>query len=291
MITQPQPIRLTFPSPSAIAYLLVFHGSRDSRAQTAATVLSELFSQKLQLATEPHFISHALGSAYQPLAAWDRTGDMTTDLPAKCKQLVRTAYLECGPLLLHQQIERLAQELQAAAPSSGVTLQIQILPLFLLRGVHVMQDIPTEVALAQQALGQTVTIDIRPHLGSNTKLCRLLTERMAKFPVEAWILLAHGSRRLEASQSVEVLADRLGAATAYWSVPPSLESRLQELIQLGFRKLAILPFFLFSGSITDAIAQRVEQLSQTYPMLDLSLSSPLEASSELADLLVDLIGS
>jgi len=52
-------------------------------------------------------------------------------------------------------------------------------PLFLLPGVHVIEDIPTEVAIAQQALGQEVKIDLRPYLGTHPGLSCLLANQMA----------------------------------------------------------------------------------------------------------------
>lgn len=206
--------------------------------------------------------------------------------------LVSTAYLECHPLPLHQQIEQFTHTVQAffAIESPGITkpCKLVILPLFLLPGVHVMEDLPQAIVLARQVLGTAIELDLRPTLGSHPGLHRLVTECMATQPVEAWILLAHGSRRLNANQPVEELAERLGAVSAYWSVPPSLESRLQELSQLGIHHIGILPYFLFAGGITDAIAQTVETLSQQFPTLKLHLAPPLAASSELTDLLVDL---
>jgi len=206
--------------------------------------------------------------------------------------LVSTAYLECHPLLLHQQIEQFSDTLMSSfaleSPGSAKPRKLAILPLFLLPGVHVMEDIPHEIALAQQALGEAIELDLRPAIGSHPGLHRLVTECMATQPVEAWILLAHGSRRSNAHKPVEDLAERLGAMFAYWSVPPSLESRLLELSQLGIRSVGILPYFLFAGGITDAIAQTVETFAQQFPTLKLHLAPPLSASSELTDLLVDL---
>lgn len=203
--------------------------------------------------------------------------------------IVSTAYLECGPLSLHQQIEQLGQQLQLLEGSgSSGCFKLRVLPLFLLPGVHVMEDIPAEVAIAQQALGTTVQVEICPYLGAHPRLRRVLTERMSPLPVEAWILLAHGSRRPNANQPIEALAEHLGAIPAYWSVSPGLESRLQELQHLGLRNIAILPYFLFPGATTDAIGQVVAQFSQQFPSLKLHLAKPLDASAELADLMVEL---
>jgi len=150
-----------------------------------------------------------------------------------------------------------------------------------------MVDLPAAIAAVQTSPNQMLTIT--PHLGSHPGLKRLLNECLSPLPMEAWILLAHGSRRSSANQAIEQLALDLGTVTAYWSTAPSLETRIHELAASGLRKIGILPYFLFSGAITDAIAQGVAQLRLTFPNLTLTLAQPLDVKiPELADLLVDL---
>lgn len=197
--------------------------------------------------------------------------------------LVGTACLELAPLPLYRQI----QEFGKKALAAGLN-RLQIVPLFLLPGVHVMEDIPDEVVNAQPFFGSNLRIEIRPHLGVHPGLGRLLATQMTVIETETWILLSHGSRRLDANQPVEALAAQLGAVSAYWSVPPSLETRVKALVDEGYRKIAILPYFLFAGGITDAIAQTVELISQQFPDVELRLTAPIGASAELANLILDL---
>lgn len=267
------------------AYLLVFHGSPDPRPQAAATALAELFRQRIQHIRLPSE-SSKLGGFW----AFDCDSDhpavaIAVDRPPE--PIIGTASLECSPLPLHQQIEQFVDKLQPAVAEGDRPPTLLVLPLFLLAGVHVMEDIPAEIALAQQRLGQTVSIEVCPHLGAHPRLRRILTERMAPIPAEAWILMAHGSRRASANQAIADLADHLGAIPAYWSVPPSLEATLDELRRLQFRTIGILPYFLFAGGITDAIAKTVQALTQQFPALNLQLANPIDASPELADLLID----
>lgn len=198
--------------------------------------------------------------------------------------LVGTATLELADIPLHEQIRQFA----SVALADGCN-QLQVLPLFLLPGVHVREDIPAEVALAQESLGKAVTIAQRPHLGDHPGLGRLLAMQWATVNADAKILLSHGSRRTGGNEPVEGMAKQLGAVAAYWSVPPSLEEQVQRLALAGHRRIAILPYFLFSGGITDAIARRVTQLQVQFPNLQLSLGEPIGASAELATLIVDLI--
>ena len=234
------------------AYLLVSHGSRDPRPQIAMQHLAELVQKKFQ--------------------------DKGMASP------VGTAYLELSSEPLHEQINQFALHL-GASHCTGV----RILPIFLLSGVHVMEDIPAEIALSQQILGQDMMISLQPYLGSHTSLCRLLIEQMVVRDVEAWIILSHGSRRQQALEPVEALAQKLEAVTAYWSVPPSLESRVEELVTVGYKKIGILTYFLFAGGITDAIARKQEELKLQFPGVSFHLSEPLGATPELAEVIWDLM--
>ncbi|MBE9003541.1 sirohydrochlorin chelatase [Fortiea sp. LEGE XX443] len=235
------------------AYLLVSHGSRDPRPEIALQQLKELIDKKQQ--------------------------SYSSD-----KKLVGLAYLETRPEALHVQIKEFAHSAVVAGCNSLI-----IIPLFLLPGVHVMQEIPEEVALAQQAMGRDMIIELQPHLGSHLGLTMLFAKQMTAIPTDRWILLAHGSRRSGFQQPVEAMAVNLGAVVAYWSVSPSLESQVEELVAAGQEKIAILPYFLFAGGITDAIAQRTEALKLKFPAVTFQLAQPLGASAELADLIWDLM--
>lgn len=259
------------------AYLLVSHGSRDPRPQIAMEQLAAVISQR-QTARDTSSRNTLEGRLSQSSASSRLLA------PPMCESLVGTACLELSPMPLHEQIK----EFGARALATGYN-RIQVVPLFLLPGVHVMEDIPGEVAIAQQILGQELQIDLRPHLGTHPGLRRTLANSMATTTADSWILLAHGSRRTGSKQLVEAMAKQLVAVEAYWSVPPRLESRVKELVSAGARQIGILPYFLFAGGITDAIAQEVEQLSVQFPDVNLLLAEPLGVSAELADLIWDLM--
>lgn len=280
------------------AYLLTTHGSRDPRPQQAMEQLAErvrcvlrtqeaIGKQPLDTSQGPSIRIHDL--SFHVHRGWQRCevqspAKVTTVANNAGYPLVGTATLELADIPLHEQIRQFA----SLALADGCN-QLQVLPLFLLPGVHVREDIPTEVALAQECLGKAVMIAQRPHLGVHPDLGRLLAMQWATVNADAKILLSHGSRRTGGNEPVAVIAKQLGAVAAYWSVPPSLEEQIQRLALVGHKQIAILPYFLFSGGITDAIAHRVSELQAQFPNLQLSLSEPIGASAELATLIVDLI--
>lgn len=203
----------------------------------------------------------------------------TTAVLDKARPLVGTATLELS-LPLHQSIERFAQQAQG----QGIG-QVKILPLFLLPGVHVQEDIPREVTQAQPLVD--AKLELCPYLGSQPGLLNLLAQQLDP-AIEARILLSHGSRRPRSKILVENLACQLRAVTAYWSVAPSLQHQIQALATAGHRHIAILPYFLFAGGITEAIAQQVHVTQQNSPNVKLHLGQPLGTTAELANLIVEM---
>jgi len=221
-----------------------------------------------------------------------RTRDWSSQVEAKpvtvvsraCYALVGTATLELADAPLHEQIRQFA----SVALAEGCN-QLQLLPLFLLPGVHVREDIPTEVALAQQGLGEAVVLNQRPHVGTHSGIGRLMASQWKLVDVDAKILLSHGSRRVGGNAPVEAVAEELGAVAAYWSVQPTLEEQVKVLVAAGHKRIGILPYFLFPGGITDAIAQRVVSLQTEFLRVRLNLGEPIGVSRKLANLIVDLI--
>lgn len=235
----------------ADAYLLVSHGSRDPRPQLAIDRLSHQLRLWLQQAA-------------------------TDDSPI----LVATAQLELAQQPLHVQICDFARNCAA----SGIT-RLTILPLFLVPGVHVMADIPTEVDLAVSALRDAVTphdieLMVLPFLGADPTFANLFAQNRLGLPDRA-IILAHGSRKTGGNAIVEQLASTLNVKVAYWSVAPSLGDTVAQLVATGATEIGILPYFLFAGGITDAIAIAVTQLRTEFPQVRLLLGEPIGTSPEL----------
>ncbi|MFH7245602.1 MAG: sirohydrochlorin chelatase [Spirulina sp.] len=275
------------------AYLLVYHGSRDPRPGRAAERLAQFVREHLE--TQPSTLSRS-----RPSYSRDNVGPFErlpaavigdSDHPGNPKPhlashshppLIGTACLETGAMPLHQQLVNFGQRVAQA----GV-IDVRIVPIFLLRGVHVLRDLPAEVQLAQQLL-PGLTLSLTTHLGDHPGLRSLVKDRLQTTTADTWLLLAHGSRRPEGNRAIQALAQSLGGTTAYWAVPPHLDTQIIHLIQQGVHRLAILPYFLFTGSTTDAITQRTEEMAERFPSLGIHLLPPLGPSPQLAQLVVDL---
>ena len=260
------------------AYLLVSHGSRDPRPQIALDRLAYLVDQ--QLVTR-----EVCPSRYQSVSSSQKLMEGATILLCETESIrVRTATLECHPLPLHRQIIEAAYRHK----TSGFS-KLKIVPLFLLPGVHVQVDLPAEVEAAQSSLGNSSQLELCPYLGSSSKILEILARKFNPDPTEIRIILAHGSRRVGGNTVIENLAHQLNAIACYWSVAPNLETVISNLDLERSQKITILPYFLFSGGITDAIAAQVQQFQQKLPQISFKISSPLGATPKLAQLILDLV--
>ena len=285
------------PVVASTAYLLISHGSRDPRPQEAMNRLADLVKQHLETNLERHPQSFAAArdaEAIPSRTSLDRREKGAVSVitkprleiapPANSEVIVGTACLELAPLSLSEQICEFSTRLIAA----GIQ-ELKLLPVFLMSGIHVMEDIPEEIAAAREKLGNSITLTLCPHLGSHSNISKVLANRLASVPAEGSLLVAHGSRRPKGNKAIKGLAKRLNTAVAYWATPPDIETQVIDLMQQGCQRLTILPYFLFAGGITDAITHRTEELAERFPRIKFRLLPTLGATNEIADLAVELI--
>jgi sirohydrochlorin ferrochelatase len=323
------------------AYLLVTHGSRDPRSQAGAAQLVEKLRQRFDLGP--------VGPEARPGAGAAQLGK--GQIPGKIAAIA-PAVLELGSLPLHQQIVQFAQQVSPL----GVT-GIKLLPLFLLPGVHVQEDLPEELRQAQALLLQAsldVSLELLPYIGAGAALQPVLQAQQQALRVRLsrpcldrrhsdrrrsdqkqslaeksleealpgspatmagscdrsapasaiapppllalgnidWILVAHGSRRLGAAQSIERLAASLGARPAYWVGSPSLADCLQARGEddqpWRTPPLGLLSYFLFEGGITDQLAQVLETAERDAPR---GMSEPLAAFPAMVTVVAEAIAA
>lgn len=260
---------------SSYAYLLVFHGSRDSRTQAAASKLKQLSIAKFQsknILTQHNYLSTTLPNLNSNNTAISNLAETPW---------IEIAALELSPISLRESIIDFARQ----ARRRGFE-QIKVIPLFLAPGVHVTEDLPEEVALAIKQLDFPMTIELSRYLGKYSGMIPLLLDKFGELPAQKRILIAHGSRKSSVTNYYQNLAGKLDAEVAYWSKEPKFTRQIELQIASGMRKIAILPYFLFPGKITAAIAREVAQLRQEYPQVELNLGQPLGATEALAELIV-----
>lgn len=262
---------------SSSAYLLVFHGSRDCRTLTAVSNLRNLLLTKYQpknILTQQNYLEKNL-SGFESKSMTELT---VLDLPQA--SMIEVAALELADQSLCESLMKFAQR----ASLQGFK-KIKVVPLFLAPGVHVQSDIPAEIASAIKQLDNQITIELSTYLGKYSGIVPLLGSQFAELSAKTRILIAHGSRLVTAAEYYQNLSQQLDAEIAYWSTMPKLPEQIRTQIALGSQKIAILPYFLFPGKITEAIAQEVANLQQEYPHVELRLGKPLGVSPAIAELI------
>lgn len=260
-----------------IAYFFVYHGSRDPRGGQSAHALAEQ-------------VMDVIGETAAQITG-DRSASSRRDANAQASPCLATipwsvGALELAEIPLHQQLERFSRPLA----QQGID-QVRVIPLFLLPGAHVRDDIPMEVSLAQQALGSSIQLMVCPYLGSHARIASYLGDLMPKqtpLGKTARVLMSHGSKRPGGNEPVEAIATQLDAVTAYWSVPPNLERCLDDLVESGVQEITVMPYFLFSGGITDAIAQTVTSYRQRFSHVRFHTGQPIGECGAIAPLVADL---
>lgn len=250
------------------AYLLVFHGSRDRQYRSTISHLGSLLTQQLCSNTLAH-------TEYSRPRLPEATviKNVKNDVP-----LVDVAALEFADESLWEKIVSFAHTAIAKKYH-----RLVIVPIFLSAGVHVREDIPDEIALAKQKLPDSIAIESLDFVG-NASFTTLIEQKFAKIATDKRILLAHGSRLPQGNDRSEQLARTVDAKIAYWTIQPDLTSTIQSLAQ-DRSTVAIVPYFLFSGRITEAIASQVAQLQARFPNNQLHLARPLGATTELAEVI------
>jgi sirohydrochlorin ferrochelatase len=197
--------------------------------------------------------------------------------------ILTTAYLELGEKSLSDCIVEFSIE---CIKHNYKTLKI--IPLFLFSGTHVLEDIPEEVNIAQKNV--SITLELMPLMGGSKDLINVLESKYQEYPDFERVLFCHGTRLQQGKEESEIIAKKLKAKVAYWSILPKLSHILNDMINLGIKKIVILPYFLFSGKIIDSIEQEMQTLQENQD-IELILLKPLGATVELAEVIIKQIQS
>jgi sirohydrochlorin ferrochelatase len=134
-------------------------------------------------------------------------------------------------------------------------------PLLLASAYHARVDIPAIIADAGVDVLQAET------LGEDPRLVRVLAHRLSEANVDrsssdtGVLVVAVGSSHADANAGTATVADALarrtrwaGVRVAYATGPaPSIDDGIEELRQLGARHIALAPWFIAPGLITDRI--------------------------------------
>lgn len=172
--------------------------------------------------------------------------------------------------------------------SAGVA-QVVAVPGMLFAAGHVKNDIPT--LLNRYSAATNLPISYGRELGMDARMIRAAAARItAALPPDArgeqgsamrqdtlLVVVGRGSRDPDANGNVakitRMLVEGLGLGwgeTCYAGVTfPQVEDCLGRAVGLGYRRIVVFPYFLFSGVLVSRIHRAVDGVAAHHPQLDI----------------------
>ncbi len=204
---------------------------------------------------------------------------------------IEVCYIEFADILLDEGFDNAAQN----------SSKVLVIPLILNAAGHVKMEIPEHLERARQR-HPNIEFIYGKHLGVNmailTIIKRRLSEVMNKLAMPdpkttGVIILGRGSSDKIANGEVAKLArwlqeegDHEMIDIAFTGITyPRLETIVQRQVKLGMTQIAILPYYLFTGTLITRIAEQFKHLQQQYPHIRFGLGNYFGFESEIYTLL------
>ena len=122
---------------------------------------------------------------------------------------------------------------------------------------------------------------------------------MLVWPMDALLLVAHGSRKQSSNDEVRSLVRTLAQNAGHkfdWVdcaflelAEPSIPEGVQGCIRNGANSITVLPYFLSAGRhVTVDIPAELAKVKQNNPHIQLKVTSYLGAAEEICDILIRL---
>ncbi len=212
---------------------------------------------------------------------------------------VEHGYLEFANPVIHQGLEKLKQ--------AGAT-DILAVPGMLFAAGHAKNDIPS-VLNTWQAANPGVTVRYGRDLGIDLKMIRAAGERVREaLRAAGWkdgealhdtllMVVGRGSSDPDANSNVAKVARMLWegmgfgwAETSYSGVTfPLVEPALQHAVKLGYRRIVVFPYFLFTGVLVKRIHAAADAIAAQYPDIEILKAPYLNDHDLVIDTFADRV--
>jgi len=200
---------------------------------------------------------------------------------------IDVCFIEFADVLLDEGFDRAAHG----------SRRVIVIPLILNAAGHVKMELPAHLQKARQRHPQVEFILAR-HLGANETLLKLLKQSLSQVMASLYmpdpkttgvIVLGRGSSDRVANGELAKLARWLWEETDHELVDiaftgityPRLEQAVQRQVRLGMTQIAVLPYYLYTGTLMNRIHQQIDSLRQQYPTLRIGLGQYLGFADEI----------
>ncbi len=204
---------------------------------------------------------------------------------------IETCFIEFAEVLIAQGLDNAAQGVE----------RVIVVPLILNAAGHVKMEIPHFIDEARQRHPDVEFIYAR-HLGAADSILKILQRNLRKVLATismpdpkstGVIILGRGSSDRVANGEVAKMGRWLFEETDHELVDiaftgityPRLETAVQRHVQLGMTQIAILPYYLFTGTLIERIKNQVERLQTQYPQIAIAQGDYFGFEDEIYTLL------
>jgi sirohydrochlorin cobaltochelatase len=180
---------------------------------------------------------------------------------------------------------------------------IAVLPGMLMAAGHAKNDIPSEIHEARRRYPQ-VHFHYGRHLHLHAKIIELCRIRLEEAEQAAktvdrkdtlLLVVGRGSSDPDANSDIAKLARLLGEGMGYgWSAAcyigvttPLLPEALERCQRLGFARILVFPFFLFTGVLEKRIRRQTMEFAERHTETDFLCAGYLDAHPLLYDVFVE----
>ena len=208
---------------------------------------------------------------------------------------IETCFIEFAEVLISQGLDNAAQGAE----------RVIVVPLILNAAGHVKMEIPHFIAAARQRHPGVQFIYAR-HLGATGSVLDILKRNLRRVMMKldmpdpknsGVILLGRGSSDHIANGEVAKMARWLFEQSDHELVDiaftgityPRLEVAVQRQVALGMKQIAILPYYLFTGTLIERIKRQVARLQQQYPQIAIAHGNYFGFEDEIYALLTERV--
>jgi len=204
---------------------------------------------------------------------------------------IETCFIEFADILLDRGLDNAALDTQ----------RVIVVPLILNAAGHVKMDIPQFIATARHRHPNVEFIYAR-HLGATESVFTILKRNLRKVLAQmdmpdpktsGVVLLGRGSSDRVANGEIAKMArwmfeesDHEFVDIAFTGITyPRLETVVQRQVRLGMTQIAILPYYLFAGTLIERIKLQVTRLQSQYPQIVIAHGSYFGFENEIFSVL------
>ncbi|MFT6373027.1 MAG: sirohydrochlorin cobaltochelatase [Gammaproteobacteria bacterium] len=225
---------------------------------------------------------------------------LATGLRARFPQLeVEYGFLEYSSPNIHMALDRLI--------AKGIT-NIYAVPGMLFSATHAQNDIPSVLITYMQKY-PALTIKYGQELGLHDEMIMAFQHRIMEAidlvempkPGDLYdtmlVVVGRGTSvaraNAEASKLTRIVAENMGfgwCETVYSGVTfPSVGRGLEMALKLGFKKIVVAPYFLFSGKLIGRINAYIEKVASDHPDVSFHVADYLRDQSHVINTFVERI--